>query len=159
MTAATSPHLTAHGSRLTLRLHAPLSVESPLPSARAVRGLCLEVPLGTLGPDLVLYWYKCVCVTEQEVISGRKRTLNDIKLPRPNRCLKTQSANGPHIGREDSQLCGAYRLQGLSWAVSGEARTRGSGEVLCAKSRFVLVRQRTEMAHQCRRHFLRVLVR
>ena len=51
LTAATSPHLTAHGSRLTLRLHAPLSVESPLPSARAVRGLCLEVPLGTREPD------------------------------------------------------------------------------------------------------------
>ena len=58
---------------------------------------------------------------------------NWVRLPRPKRDLETQTTYGPQFGIEDSQLSGEYILHVLSSSVSCEARTRGSGEVLCAK--------------------------
>ena len=46
------------GHHKSWRAYAPLSLESSLPSVRAVGGLCLEVSLGTWGPDPILYQLK-----------------------------------------------------------------------------------------------------
>ena len=48
--------------------YASLSGESSLPSLEAVSSLCLEVSLGTWGPDPVMH--HLFCDTEQEVDSG-----------------------------------------------------------------------------------------
>ena len=54
LTDATNPrHGTNHNQ--TWRAYAPLNVEFSLPSLRAVGGLCLDLSLGTWGPDPVLY--------------------------------------------------------------------------------------------------------
>ena len=49
-----SPHRARTTTKLG-KMYAPLSVESSLPSLRAVRGLRLEVSLGTWGPGPFLY--------------------------------------------------------------------------------------------------------
>ena len=76
--------------------------------------------------------------TEQEVISDQKKSSRN--GPGSHVPSKT-SGHGPStrtalkLGSEDSQLSGAYDLQVWWRPVSCEGRTRGSGEVLCAKNK------------------------
>ena len=58
-----------------------------------------------------------------------------VRLPRP-RQPRHRRPTALKLGSEDSQLGGAYALQVWWRPVSREARNRGSGEVLCAKSTF-----------------------
>ena len=64
-----------------------------------------------------------------------------VRLPRPEQDLKTQTTYSTPLkhGSEDSQYSGAYALQVWWRPVSCEAKIRGRGEVLCAKSTFFLV--------------------
>ena len=84
---------------------------------------------------------------------GRAPTSRARPRDRPPTALK--------LGSEDSKVSGTYTLKFCrDPCVACESRTRGGGEVLCAKSTFFLVhiRQRTEMTHHCR-HCSRLHVR
>ena len=72
--------------------------------------------------------------------SRKKHIQKWVRLPRPKQDLETQTTYVFKLRSEDSQLGEAYDAFQVWWRpVSCEARTRGSGEVLCAKSMFFLV--------------------
>ena len=119
-----------HRTRIMTKLggctYASVSGESSLPCLEAVSGLCLEVSLGTWGPDPILYQLKNDLEMGQAPTS-QARPHNPDHL-RPSNLAATTLRLVDHI------------LSKFWWLpVSCEARNRGSGEVLCAKSAFFLV--------------------
>ena len=79
-------------------------------------------------------FYINFCDTEQKAISDQKKSsINGSGSHIPGNTSRHIPPTALKLGSEDSQLSGAYALQDWWRPVSCEARTRGSGEVLCAK--------------------------
>ena len=115
------------------RVYAPLCVESSLPSSRAVGGLFLEISLGTWGPDPVLY--HLFAIQNRRSFPIRKKSSRNWSGSHvPGKTSRHRPPTTLKLDGEDSQLSGEYALQVWWRKVSCEARTRGNGEVLCAKS-------------------------
>ena len=146
-------------SHQTSRAYAPLRRQSSLPGLRAVDGLCLEVSLGTRGPDPVLY--QLFAIQSRKSFPIRTKMIQKwVRLLRPKRDLQTTDHLWPsNLGARTVSLVehthsnfGADPClvrRGLAAAVKCYVR----------KARFFLGRQRTEMIHHYRRHCSRVPVR
>ena len=91
-------------------MHAPRSVEPSLPSLRAVGGLCLEVSLGTCGPDTVLY--QLFAIQNRRSFPIRKKFIqNGSGTHVPSETSRHIPPTALKLGSEDSKLGGAYALK------------------------------------------------
>ena len=123
------------GRHQTWRAYAPRSGESSLPSLTAVGGLCLEISLVTWGADPVLY--QLFAIQNRRSFPIRKKKCRNWSGSHvPGKTSRRRPPTALKLGSEDSQLSGACADQVWWRPVSCEARTCGSGEVLCAKSTF-----------------------
>ena len=103
---------------------------------RAVGGLCLDISLVTWGPEPVLY--QLFAIQNRRSFAIRKKSSrNGSGSHVPGKTSRHGPPTALKLGSEDPQLRGAYALQVWWRPVSFEARTCGSGEVLCEKSTFI----------------------
>ena len=119
------------GHHQTCRAYAPLNGESSLPSLMAIGGLCIDVSLGTSGPDPVLY--QLFATLNRSFPIRKKSSRNGSGCHVLGKTSRSRPPTTLKLGREDPQLSRAYALEVWWRSVSCEARNHGSGEVLCAK--------------------------
>ena len=99
--------------------------------------MCLEVSVGTWEPDPFLDHFFLI---GNDVFLYLKKLAQNVSGPHvPSETSRHRPPTALKLGSDDSQLRGAYALEVWWRLVSCEARTCGSGEVLCAKNTFFLV--------------------
>ena len=137
-TAAASPRFTGHGT--------PPNLESVCATklrilAAGCEGRRWSVSRSRLGRGGLTQFCITFCDTcsEQVISDQKKSSRNGSGSHVPGKTSRHRPHTALKLGSGVSQLNGAYALEVWCLPVSCEARTRGSGEVLCAKSAFFLV--------------------
>ena len=108
-TAATIPRLTGHGSPPNLESVCSIKLRVFGAKFEGRRWSCIEVSVGTWGPDPVLY--KLCAIQNRSFPVRKKSSRNGSGSHVPGNTARHRPPTALKLGSEDSQLSGAYDLQ------------------------------------------------